>query len=185
MSACYRSNHEAVMSVWEDTQRRYREAHDAIRAFKKKYGGRKAEALVYGGSDYRLAALRTASWDAPPKGGEELWRYDRKAGGWVPRRKTKEGKAIAKEFDACRAGRLGEVPGLPRYVQVKGGPHPFQMSGAQIFDHGGYVWACWSTVDHEDVVASGWGDFDASMWEQVKRSELEAARETKEAERAA
>jgi hypothetical protein len=175
VSACYRSNHEAVVSVWDDTQRRYREAHAAIGAMEKKYGGR---AMVYSGRDYRLAAM---SKDGPPIGGEAIWRYDRKAGGWVPRRSVKGGKALAEEFDACSARNLGDVPGLPKYVQVKDGRHPFHMQGAAIFAHDGYVWACWSSVDHEDVLKSGWGKLDESLWEQVKRSELEAAREAMEA----
>lgn len=175
MSACYRSNHADVMTVWEDSQRRYREAHDAIHAFVEKFGG---EALVFRGSDYRLAAIRR---DEVPEGGEALWRFDRKAWGWVPRRSSKAGKALAAEFDACGARSLGQVPGLPRYVDVKGGPNPFQMQGAALFSHGGYVWASWQVVDHEDVLASGWGKLDEGLWEQVKRSELEAARESMEA----
>lgn len=175
MSACYRSNHEDVLAVWDDSQRRYREAHEAIRAFVAKYGG---EALVYRGGNYRLAALRC---DGPPKlGGELAWRYDRKDGGWVPRRSVKEGKPVAKEFDACGATSLGDVPGLPHYVQVVDSGHPFQMQGAAIFGHGGYVWACWHSVDHEDVLKSGWGTLDETLWEQVKRSELEAAKEASE-----
>lgn len=173
MSACYRSNHPDVVAKWDDSQRRYREVHEAISAFVKTYGG---EALVYKGGDYRLAALY--STDAP-KGGEDVWRYDRKAGGWVPRRTTKGGKAIAKEMDACRAMNLGGVPGLPRYVHVKGGPGIFNMQGAAIFGHDGYVYAGWTSVDHEDVVSSEWGDLDEEMWEQVKRSEFYAADEAR------
>lgn len=174
MSACYRSNHPDVVAVWQDSDRRYREVHELIRALTKKYD---AQALVYQGSRYSLAALERST---APDPGEPTWRYDRKAGGWVPRRSTKEGKAIGKEFDACQASGLGDVPGLPKYVPTPG--EMFRMQGAAMFFDGEYVWAGWMAVDHEDVVKSGWGSFDEAMWELVKRSEFYAAQEAKDAE---
>lgn len=128
IAACYRSDHPAVVSVWEDTQRRYRAAHEAIGTFQEKYDG---TALVSrGGSNYRLMALMRAT---VPAGGETAWRYVRKLGGWVPRRNTKAGKALAAEFDACQARNLGNVPGLPLYVQsAPGASSAFDLQGARM-----------------------------------------------------
>lgn len=169
MSACYRSTHPDVLAAWDDSQRRYQETHVRICAFADKYGG---EALVVRGGDYRLAGLQSPD---VPAGGDALWRRDRKHGGWVPLRKTKAGKDIAKEFDACSARDLGLVPGLPRYVQDTS--QMFSLKGAQLFGDGEAVWAGWMTVDHDDVAKSSYGTLDEAMWSPVKRSEFYAARE--------
>jgi hypothetical protein len=172
MSACYRSNHPDVLGEWEDSDRRYRKAHAAISAFSKKYD---AQAMAYRGELYRLAALIR---DDVPEGGDALWRRDRKAGGWVPRRNSKAGKAIATEFDACSARGLGNVPGLPRYVRDT--TQMFSFKGPGMFWDHEYVWACWMHCDHEDVLKSEWGTLDETMWEPVKRSEFYAAQEAQE-----
>lgn len=179
MSACYRSKHKDVMTVWDDSQARWREARDKIAAFKKKYASKSANMLVTTGTEYRLVGI-AMPYDKPPKGGELAWRYETKKGCWVPRRSVKEGKAIAKELDACGARNLGDLPGLPHFVQTKVGL--FNLQGFQAFGHGGYVYACYPSVDHEDVVKSGWGTFDDKLWKQIKRSQYEAANEKREAE---
>lgn len=175
MSACYRSNHPDVLAVWEESDRLYREAHERICTFAEKYGGK---ALVYTGRSYSLAGL-----DSPeaPGGNNTLWRLVRKTGAWVPRRTTKQGKELGKEFDACAARSLGEVPGLPRYVNVV--DTMFHMKGALLFAHDGYVYAGWMGIDHEDVLKSSWGRLDESAWAQIQRSEFYAAQEAEEEKR--
>lgn len=172
MSACYRSTHPDVLAAWDDSQRRYRETHESIRAICERFD---AQAMVSSGSTYALAGIVTSDGE-PPEGGTALWRRDRRVGAWVPLRKTKEGEALGKEFDACSARNLGVVPGLPLYVRDKA--EMFRFRGAQVFGDGGAVWACWMHCDHEDVVDDKtWGSLDESMWQQAKRSEFYAAQE--------
>lgn len=175
MSACYRSDDPDVLAAWADSQRRYREVHERIQALCKRFD---AKAMVTSGSTYALASLVLADGEVP-EGGTALWRRERRSGGWVPLRKSKEGKALGKEFEACSARNLGVVPGLPLYVRDK--TEMFRFKGAQIFGDASYVWAGWMHCDHEDVVEDKtWGTLDEAMWEPVKRSEFFAAQEAVE-----
>ncbi|MEU8040924.1 hypothetical protein [Streptosporangium sp. NPDC049078] len=105
----------------------------------------------------------------------EHWRYDQRTGYLMPRRSTKQGKAIGARLDAMRRPDPRALKGMPSQTFAAAEP---ALLTCRVDEMGGALYVTWSAPIHEREV-------DLSLWQRVKLSEYYAVLEAQEAAQAA
>lgn len=177
--ANYKSTDAEVLGKWDDTQRRYREWHAAKDAWGEQFPNHDVTALQ---QSERVWVVGLRGDESPGS----AWRKAVRANiaVWVPDKRTKAGKALAKEIDALAVTHMKDVPGMPDMAMVE---NRWCTPGLFVHEGVAYVhWSCSFAVVEADP-SRGWSktEFDPSKWERIMRSELYAAQEADQAEKRA
>lgn len=159
-----------ILAKWDDDQRRYREWHAAVGEWAERYPNHKAVTLR-GGNGASLSGL-----EGPCPG--PLWRRHPRYGHWIPRKRTKEEKALHAEVAALAVSELGDVEGMPKDVWSQM-PHWYSHGTVTYAGRLFVTWPC----DAEHIEASD--TYDASRWRRCRLSEYHTAKEAHEEEAAA
>lgn len=169
--AHYKSTDAEVIAQWDDTQRRYREWHEAKDAWAEQFPNH--DTASFQQSD-RLWLGGLRGDESPGPCWRRAVRVDIDV--WVPDKRTKAGKALAAEIDAMTVTHMKDIPGMPDMAMVG---NRWYHPGLFVYDGTAYVnWSC-SFAEVEADPTRGWSriEFDASKWERIKRSEFYAAQE--------
>jgi hypothetical protein len=155
----YRTTHPEVLTAWDAWQDEMRAHHARIRAFKER---------IDPDDQLRLHVRRNNvpayfSGDVVPDG----WRRNAN-GNIVPNKRLKAGKLAEAELEELRRGAPRDVT-----TQMKGMPAGPLFVGSGLYEPGAFK--------HDGAVYVHWGcvpeGVDASVWTELKMSELYAAKE--------
>lgn len=174
----YRSTHPDVLAAVADSERRHGEWHTAVGEFGKQYLPSHRVMTMDGGSRRWVAGLHQEGGPELDSPGPE-WRWNRAKRIWVPDKRTKEGKVLARQFAELKVEALGDLPGMPTTVMQAPRWH---YHGVKLIDGVAYVtWSCGFDVVEDDEAAgfSKW-TFDSTMWERCRASEYYTALESEE-----
>lgn len=156
----FKSTAPEVVSSYEDYQRRYLEFHRQLSEFDSQWPDH-GTLITRFVTTIKFAGLHG---DVSPGPG---WRQT-KTGAWVPDRRTREGKALARQVEALRVEKIGQLKGMPPNAFTAG--HCWQH-GVDVVDS--VVWASWGCLADE---VEG---VDTELWERAKLSEYYLAIESR------
>jgi hypothetical protein len=160
----YRTTDPAVLATWHATHTAIEEWRQRVEALMAELGMSSRQIWYDEVSGEVYGVSRDG--DAIPEG----WRYDQRRHCLVPRRSTKEGKAIGARLDAMRRPDPRALQGMPRTTFAA--DQPLLMT-CGVDEMAGALYVRWSGQVREAEV-------DLTIWARVKLSEYYAVREAAE-----
>lgn len=150
----FRSTHPEVRAADAENRRRYQQWRADVETWASQYPAHHPVQITFGGGADRHIRGLTGETELG-----EGWRIS-KGGDWVPDKRTKAGRAIAKALEPLSVSGLKRLPGMPDMA--------FAMQSPGVYDLQGATWVAWSCPAGE-VAKGGWSnvDLDLTMWTEM------------------